>query len=72
MATVAESSGNGGGAVGAGPENKLSATNRTVAAVHGTITPNYVGEIATDTTADQNYVATGTSANTDWAKTQRG
>lgn len=72
MATVTESSGNGGGIMGAGPENKLSATNRTAAAVYGTLTPNYVGEIATDTTADQNYVGTGTAANTDWAKTGRG
>jgi len=72
MATVAEASGNGGGATGAGPENKLSATNRTVAAVHGTATPGYVGEIVTDIDADQNYVGTGTAANTDWAKTSRG
>lgn len=72
MATVTELSGNGGGTVGAGPENKLSAPNRTVAAVHGTATPAYVGEIVTDIAADQNYVGTGTSANTDWAKTSRG
>lgn len=70
MATVKELSGNGGGAVGSGPENKLSSVNRTVAAVHGTATPNYVGEIVTDVT-DQNYVATGTSANTDWAITNK-
>jgi hypothetical protein len=72
MATVTESSGNGGGTVGAGPEKKLSSANRTVAAVHGTATPGYVGEIVTDIAADQNYVGTGTSANTDWAKTGRG
>jgi hypothetical protein len=69
MATVTELSGNGGGAVGAGPENKLTGVNRTVAAVHGTITPAYVGEVVTDIAADQNYVGTGTSANTEWAKT---
>ena len=68
MATVAELSGNGGGRNGAGPENKLSEVNRAVTAVHGTVTPSYVGEKATDITADQNYIATGTSANTDWAR----
>ncbi len=80
MAIVAEASGNGGGANGSGPENKLSSVNRTVAAVHGTATPTYIGEIVTDIAADQNYVgkradgvlntdALGTS---DWAKTSRG
>lgn len=72
MATVAELSGNGGGVTGSGPENKLSATTRVATAVYGTLTPAFVGEIATDTTADQNYVGIGTSANTDWAKTSRG
>ena len=62
MATVTELSGNGGGITGAGPENKLSSTTRTVTAVHGTITPDFVGEVVTDVTADQNYVGTGTSA----------
>ena len=71
MATVTETSGNGGGATGAGPENKLSSTNQTVAAVHGTVTPSYVGERATDASADKNYVATGVSANTDWAIDER-
>ena len=70
MATVAETSGNGGGTVGSGPENKLSSVYRTVAAVHGTATPNYVGEIVSDVT-DQNYVGTGTDANTDWAITNK-
>ena len=35
-----------------------------------TATPNYVGEIVSDVT-DQNYVGTGTSANTDWAITNK-
>jgi hypothetical protein len=76
MAVVAEASGNGGGAVGAGPEQKLGHVNRTVSAVHGSATPEYIGEIVTDVAADQNYVgkradgdfntdALGTS---DWAK----
>jgi hypothetical protein len=65
MATVVDLSGNA--PHGAGPENKLDSVNRTVAAVSGSITPAYVGEIASDLAADQNYVGTGTSANTDWA-----
>ena len=80
MAIVTEVSGNGGGAMGAGPENKLSSVNRTVAAVYGTETPSYIGEIATDIAADQNYVGkradgdlnTDTLTNADWAKTDRG
>ena len=72
MTTVTERSGNGGGPMGAGPENKLSATNRTVAAAHGTEIPEYVGEIVTDLAGHQNYVGTGVGANTDWAKTGRG
>jgi hypothetical protein len=72
MATVADKSGNGGGTTGSGPEDKLSATTRTATAVHGALTPAFVGEIATDLTDGQNYVATGVSANTDWAKTSRG
>ena len=80
MAIVSDVGGNGGGITGAGPENKLSSVNRTVSAVHGSATPGYIGEIATDVAADQNYVAKradgdmdadalGTS---DWAKTSRG
>ncbi len=72
MATIAEASGNGGGINGSGPENKLSSATRTVAAAHGTETPGFVGEIVTDVAADQNYVGTGTAANTNWAKTGRG
>ena len=77
MATVVEASGNGGGRIGSGAENHLSSPNRTVAAVHGTATPAYIGEIVTDVAADQNYVgfrASGTSAlgTSDWKKTNRG
>ena len=80
MAIVADSSGNGGGIVGFGAEQKLSSVNRTVAAVHGTATPEYIGEIVTDVTADQNYVGkradgvlnTDTLDTSDWAKTARG
>tara|TARA_B100000131_G_scaffold306302_1_gene333226 strand:+ start:2038 stop:2256 length:219 start_codon:yes stop_codon:yes gene_type:complete len=71
MATVIEASGNGGGTTGYGIEKKYSATNRSVADVSGTITPNYVGERVTDVTGHQNYVATGTSGNTDWAVTNK-
>ena len=80
MAVIAESSGNGGGRHGFGPEDKLSSVNRTVAAVHGTATPAYIGEIVTDVAADQNYVGkradgtlnTDTLGTSDWAKTSRG
>tara|TARA_R100000458_G_C8276283_1_gene251536 strand:+ start:1310 stop:1546 length:237 start_codon:yes stop_codon:yes gene_type:complete len=76
MAIVKELSGNGGGRVGAGPENKLSSVNRSGSAVVGTMTPAYIGEIATDTTADENYVAkradgdmdTDTLGTSDWAR----
>ena len=71
MATGVELSGNGGGTVGSGIENKLSSVNQTVSAASGTTTPSYVGEIVTDLAADANYVATGTSANTDWAVTNK-
>ena len=71
MAIVAELSGNGGGRVGSGPENKLSSTNHSVSDVSGSITPNYVGERVTDITGHQNYVGTGTSGNTDWAVTNK-
>lgn len=70
MATVVDKSGNA--PHGAVAENKLSAPTRTVAAVHGSITPAFVGEIVTDIAADQNYVGTGVSGTSDWAKTSRG
>ena len=71
MTTVKELSGNGGGAMGSGPENKLSSVTRTVADVSGSMTPAFVGEIASDLAADQNFVSTGTSSNTDWAVTNK-
>lgn len=71
MATVRELSGNGGGINGSGPENKLSEVNRVATAVYGTLTPAYVGEIATDTTNDQNWIGIGTTANTNWARTPK-
>lgn len=80
MAIVAESSGNGGGPMGSGPEDRLSSVTRVVAAVHGTATPAFIGEIVTDIAADQNYVGkratgvldTATLGTSDWAKTSRG
>ena len=80
MAIVADSSGNGGGVVGFDAEKKLSSVNRTVAEVHGTATPAYIGEIVTDVAADQNYVGkradgdmnTDALTTSDWAKTSRG
>ena len=66
MAIVADLSGNSGPAPG-NVDRKLSSVNRTVAAVHGTATPQYVGEIVSDVAADVNYRGTGTAANTDWA-----
>lgn len=65
MATVTELSGNGGGTTGAGPEHKLDSVTRVGAAVVGTMTPAFIGEIATDTTADVNYRAIGTTT-ADW------
>ena len=80
MAVVRELSGNGSGALGSAAENKLSSVNGTDSAVHGSVTPAYIGEIRTDVAADQNYVAkradgdfnTDALGNTDWAKTSRG
>tara|TARA_Y100000310_G_scaffold283720_1_gene305928 strand:- start:8002 stop:8253 length:252 start_codon:yes stop_codon:yes gene_type:complete len=74
MAIVAEKSGNGGGTVGSGPENKLSSVNRAAATVIGNLTPNYIGEIAHDVASDTNYVAkrvdggmnTDTLTSADW------
>jgi|TARA_Y100000296_G_C5038046_1_gene188351 hypothetical protein len=57
MAIVAEASGNGGGAVGHGPENRLDSVNRGAATVIANLTPNYVGEIAHDVASDVNYRA---------------
>jgi hypothetical protein len=56
MAIVRELSGNGGGPVGSGIEKHYGSPNRAVAAVVGTTAPSYVGEVVTDTTADQNYI----------------
>mgnify|MGYP001242124042 FL=1 len=76
MATVAEASGNGGGRTGSGPENEYSRVSVVASALHGTTVPGYVGQLGTDTTADQNYIgqradvtSTAALANTDWAKT---
>ena len=55
MAIVAEASGNGGGATGAGPENRLDSVNRGAATVLSNLTPGYVGEIAHDVASDTNY-----------------
>ena len=74
MAIVAESSGNGGGTSGSGPENKLSSVNRCAATVIANIAPTYIGEIAHDVASDTNYVAkrvdgdfnTDTLTNADW------
>jgi len=74
MAIVAETSGNGGGETGSGPENKLSSVNRGAATVIGNLTPTYIGEIAHDVASDTNYVAkrvdgdmdTDTLTNADW------
>ena len=56
MAIVSDSSGNGGGRVGSGPENKLSSVNRVGATVIANLVPAYIGERATDVASDQNYV----------------
>ncbi len=77
MAVVTDKSGNA--PHGAGPENKLSSVNRVAAAIIGTTTPSYIGERATDTTADKNYVAkradgvmnTDTLTSADWAVDER-
>jgi hypothetical protein len=74
MAVVIETSGNGGGKTGSGPENKLSSVNRGAATVIGNLVPSYIGEIAHDVASDTNYVAkrvdgdfnTDTLTNADW------
>ena len=75
MAIVKDSSGNGGGSTGSGPENQYSGVSVIASAISGTVVPSYVGQIATDTTADQNYIAhradvtsTAALANTDWSR----
>ena len=75
MAIVTESSGNGGGNTGSGPENEYARPSVVAAALVGTTVPAYVGQIGTDTTADQNYIAqradiTSVAALThaDWAR----
>jgi hypothetical protein len=74
MAVVIETSGNGGGKTGSGPENKLSSVNRGAATVISNLVPSYIGEIAHDVASDTNYVAkrvdgdfnTDTLTNADW------
>ena len=78
MAIVAETSGNGGGATGSGPENRLSSVNRVSATVIDNLVPAYIGEIATDVASDKNYRgkrADGVEnsdalTNADWAITE--
>ena len=80
MAIVADASGNGGGPMGSGPENKLSSVNRGAATVIANLTPTYIGEIAHDVASDENYVAkrvdgdmnTDALTSADWVKTNRG
>jgi hypothetical protein len=55
MAIVTELSGNGGGATGSGPENRLDSVNRGAATVIANLTPSYVGELAHDVASDVNY-----------------
>tara|TARA_R110000824_G_scaffold297972_1_gene486193 strand:- start:605 stop:844 length:240 start_codon:yes stop_codon:yes gene_type:complete len=79
MAIVKDSSGNGGGTTGAGPENKLSSVNRVAATVIANLVPAYIGERATDVASDQNYVGkradgvmnTDALTNADWAVDNR-
>lgn len=74
MAVVTEASGNGGGTIGSGPENKLSSVNRGASTVIANLVPTYIGEIAHDVASDTNYVAkrvdgdlnTDTLTNADW------
>jgi hypothetical protein len=75
MAAVLDKSGNGGGTTGSGPENQYSGVSVIASAIHGTTVPSYIGQVATDITADQNYVAhradvtsTAALANTDWSR----
>jgi len=75
MAAVLDKSGNGGGTTGSGPENEYSKVSVVASALIGTTVPSYVGQIGTDYTADQNYIAqradvtsTIALANTDWSR----
>ena len=52
MAAVKELGGNGGGNTGDGPDNEYSRVS---------VVPSYVGQIGTDTGADQNYIAQRTN-----------
>jgi|TARA_Y100000310_G_scaffold263231_1_gene273299 hypothetical protein len=71
MATVADSSGNGGGRVGSGPENPLTQINQTLSATPvGATTPNFVGELVEDTANENTYRAYG-STNASWEKIER-
>jgi hypothetical protein len=70
MATVIDVSGNS--PTGSGPENQYTKVT-VVAALHGTTTPSFVGQLGYDTTNDTTHIAqradiTSTSAlaNTDW------
>lgn len=68
MATVADISGNGGGgALGSGPENALDNSTQVVAAVHGTLVPSFVGQIATDETNNENWRSIGLTT-TSWVR----
>lgn len=79
MAIVTEISGNGGGPMGAGPENKLSSVNRGAATVIENLTPGYIGELAHDVASDTNYVSkrvdgdfnTDTLTSADWVASTR-
>ena len=74
MTVVVEASGNGGGATGSGPEDKLSSVNRGAATVIANLVPSYIGEIAHDVASDTNYVGkrvdgdmdADTLTNADW------
>ena len=61
MAAVKELGGNGGGNTGDGPDNEYSRVSVVAAALIGTTVPSYVGQIGTDTGADQNYIAQRTN-----------
>jgi len=72
MATVTEASGNGGGKVGSGPENKLSSISQTLSATPvAATTPGFVGELVEDTTNEKTYRAYGTTS-ASWEKIERG
>ena len=80
MAVVKEASGNGGGVVGSGPENKLSSVSRGASTVIANLVPAYIGERAHDVASDKNYVGkrvdgnfnTDALTNADWVVDERG